>query len=295
MEGVVGEPRAPKKKGRSGVREGSLLGSPLVDQALSIIPGVDESIERGFATVRDRGFTEADARTDFGKWMVAAHRAVAEAHRKAEAEALKKLVDLLLADAGTLPSADSDIREWITAFLRKAAPDFVAFEFRSGQSRKSRAGSVWEKIGEMFLEWNGIPCEKPTGESARRLRQIDKVVPSVQVALTTPDKSIRLSFKTEAREKWRVLIDESRRGYVYLVTLGDDITPDRLVEMADSRLVVYVPREVKEKRPEFKDNPAIRVLDALPVDLRPFVPSRPDKPADLMIPTGTVPDRRPKS
>jgi hypothetical protein len=282
----------PAKKGRGGAREGSLLGSPLVDEALATIPDVDATIAQGFATIRSLGFTEADARTGFGKGMVTAHRAVAEAHRRAETRALDKLVDLLLARAGPLPAAGADVHAWVLAFLRTAAPDFIALEFRSGQARKSRAGSVWEKIGTQFLQWNGIPCEKPTGQNARKLRQIDRVVPSVRVALDTPDRAIRLSFKTEAREKWRVLIDEGRRGHVYLITLGDDVTHDRLKEMAESRLVVYVPREIKESDEEFKKNAALRPLDDLPEDLRRYVPSPPARPKPLMVPVLDVePDK----
>ena len=256
----------PTARGRGGARPGSQLGSALVDQALSGIPGVNEIIAQGFGLITTRGFNEALARTEFGRWMVEAHRAVEECHRRAESLALDRLIDLMIARAGTGPVGDAhfDLHEWVRGFLRTAAPDFVAFEFRSGQARKSRAGSVWEKIGTQFLGWNDIPCEKPTGKSARKLRQIDRVVPSVRVALATPDRAIRLSFKTEAREKWRVLIDESRRGYVYLITLGDDVTHDRLKEMAASRLVVFVPREIKESDEEFRKNAALRPLDDLP-------------------------------
>jgi EcoRII C terminal len=265
--------------GRGGAREGSLLGSSLVDAALSTLPDVDALIEQGFAEIRSRGFTEEKARSEFGKWMVEAHRSVASSHRRAEAHALDRLVDLLIDRDGTLPGTKNDLRRWV----RAAAPDLVAFEFRAGQARKSRAGSVWEKIGTRFLEWNGIPCEKPTGKAARSLHQIDKVVPSVAVALETPDRAIRLSFKTEAREKWRVLIDEGRRGHVYLVTLGDDVTPTRLAEMAESRLVVYVPREIKESESVLKSNATLRTLDDLPNDLRRYVPSGPSPPPPLLV------------
>jgi hypothetical protein len=272
--------------GRGGARKGSLLGSSLVDTALATLPDVDATIEQGFAAIRARGFTEEKARTEFGKWMVEAHQAVATVHRRAEDQALDKLVDLLIDRDRTIPASKDDLRRWV----RAAAPDFVAFEFRAGQARKSRAGSVWEKIGTRFLGWNGIPCEKPTGEAARSLRQIDKVVPSVAVAIETPDRAIRLSFKTEAREKWRVLIDEGRRGHVYLVTLGDDVTPTRLTEMAESRLVVYVPREIKESESGFRANAALRTLDDLPNDLRRYVPQGPSRPSPLMIPLNELPD-----
>lgn len=279
----------PARRGRGGARVGSRLGTDLVTQALATLPDVDTMIDQGFSAIRARGFTDEKARTEFGRWMVEAHKAVAEIHREAEANALDKLIDLLIARGGPPPTDPAEFSGWFRNFLRDAAREFVAFEFRSGQARKSRAGSVWEKVGTRFLEMNGIPCEKPTGASARRLRQIDRVVPSVQAALETADRAIGLSFKTESREKWRVLIDENRRGYVYLVTLGDDMTPDRLREMADSRLVVFVPAEIKG-RAEFKDKSAIRSLDDLPSELRRYIPAGPRRPRSLMVPLDAEPD-----
>lgn len=273
----------PARRGRGGARVGSRLGSDLVSEALATLPDVDVTIEQGFVAIRARGFTEDGAKTEFGRWMVEAHRAVAEAHRTAEAIALDKLIDLLIANARPPPSSD-EFAAWLRMFLREAAPEFVAFEFRSGQARKSRAGSVWEKIGTRFLEWNDIPCEKPTGESARSLRQIDRVVPSVRVAIESPDRAIRLSFKTEAREKWRVLLNESQHGFVYLVTLGDDMTKARLDEIAELRLVVYAPREIKESSPELREAHSLRTLDELPGDLRHFVPPGPRPPRPHMVP-----------
>lgn len=266
----------PARRGRGGARVGSRLGTDLVTEAISTLPTVDASIEQGLAAIRARGFTDDKARTECGGWMVEAHKAVAEIHRAGEAAALDRLIDLLLERAGPPPEKASETPEWIRVFLRDAAREFVAFEFRSGQARKSRAGSVWEKIGTKMLGLNEIPCEKPTGASARRLHQIDRVVPSVRAAIDTPDRAIGLSFKTESREKWRVLIDEARRGYVYLVTLGDDITPDRLREMAEARLVVFVPKGIKE-RAEFRDNVAIRSLDDLPDELRRYVRAGPER------------------
>jgi EcoRII C terminal len=261
-------------KRRPGVRASAVLGSAWVDEVRETIPTVSEQIEAGLAEIRRQGFAEDSARAEFGKWLVSAHRAVEHVYRTAEAAALSMLVDKWV-ESSTLPVPSEDVRIWLREFLSRAARDFTAFEFRAGQSRKSRAGSVWETLGGFFLEWSGIRSEKPTGQAARKLRQIDKVVPSVAVALATPDRAIRLSFKTEAREKWRVLIDEGRRGYVYLVTLGDDITPARLEEMADTRLVAFVPKNVKEGRPEFRDNPSIRVLDELPDEVRRYDPRGP--------------------
>lgn len=263
--------KASKRKGRGGARATAELGSAWVDEVRDSLPLVDEMVEAGFATIRREGFREDLARAEFGKWLVAAQKAVEKIHREREAEALSKLVDLIITGAAP-PSEGEHVMAWARTLLTQAAPEFVAFEFRAGQTRKSRAGSVWEKLGDQFLRWNGVVCEKPTSkEDRRQLRQIDRVVPSVRVAIDTPDQAARLSFKTEAREKWRVLVDESRTGHVFLVTMGEDITADKLPEMASSKIVVFVPSYIKEKSPEFQQTKSLRSLDDLPKNLRRFV------------------------
>jgi hypothetical protein len=239
-----------------------------VDEVRGSLPDVDQLVEAGLKEIRAQGFTEDLAKTEFGKWLVAAQMAVEKIHRETEATALRRLVDLVMSGVAP-PAPTEDVLTWAHALLDRAAPEFVAFEFRAGQTRKARAGSVWEKLGDQFLRWNGIVCEKPTGkEDRRKLRQIDRVVPSVRVAIDTPDQAVRLSFKTEAREKWRVLVDESRTGHVYLVTMGEDLTVDKMPEMASSKIVVFVPAHIKERDPEFQKAPSIRTLDDLPKNLR---------------------------
>jgi hypothetical protein len=245
-----------------------MLGSAWVDQVREAVPDVDLLVKEGLDAIRAEGFREELAVTEFGKWLVAAQRAVEKIHREREAEALSKLVDLIVTGVAP-PSEGEHVMAWARNLLAHAAPEFVAFEFRAGQTRKARAGSVWEKLGDQFLRWNNIVCEKPTGrEDRRKLRQIDRVVPSVRVAIDTPDQAVRLSFKTEAREKWRVLVDEGRTGHVYLVTMGEDLTVDKIPEMAVSKIVVFVPSSIKNSRPEFLTATNIRALDDLPKNLR---------------------------
>ena len=275
-----------RKSNRGGVRPTADLGSAWVDEVRARIPGVADQFEEGIGVVRAQGFDNGKARTEFGRWMVASHRAIETVYRTAEDRALEELVKRWV-ESATMPAQGDDVRAWARDLLSRASLDFRAFEFRAGQTRKSRAGSVWERLGHLFLSLNDIPNEKPSGKDAKKLRQIDLVVPSVGVAIDDPDRAARLSFKTEAREKWRVLIDESRRGHVYLVTLGDDVTEDRVEEMADSRLVVYVPEAIKNSSPKFKQSHALRTLDELVGDLQRYVPSGPPR-TTLMVPTPAI-------
>lgn len=52
-----------------------------------------------------------------------------------------------------------------------------------------------------LLELIGVPAQTPRGQAARRLGRIDIVVPSTEVALTTPDKAIFLTCKRTLRER----------------------------------------------------------------------------------------------
>lgn len=259
------------KRGKGGVRAGSKMGSDLVQTALDTIPEVDAILEVAIKRLQTQGLTKAAVTADYETAILSAIRVSEEVYREEESKAQDRLVDLLIQKTGPAPALDTkfDLHEWARGFLLHAAPDFVAFEFRSGQARKSRAGSSWEKLNDAFLKLSGIRLAKPTKrDDARELRQIDRVVPSVRVAVDTPDQAARLSFKTEAREKWRVLLDERRTGHVFLVTLGEDLTVSKLPEQESANIVVYVPQEVKDRFPEFKRSRSLRPMNNLVKDLR---------------------------
>ncbi len=240
-----------------------------VDDALATIPNVDGIIAEALDRLRKaEGFSPEHIMKDFGAALVKLEATAFAIYKVHEKAGLRRLVDSHLKDVneGTGSSKDG-----VRKVLEAAAPEIQEFEFRAGQSRKSRGGSTWEKLGPALLEVMGVKCEKPTGADARSFNQIDRIVPSVEVARNRPDQAIFLSFKRTTRERWRTLVDERRLGYLYLVTGGEDITEAKLGEMETKKIIAYVPQHVKEKSPEFRKSKAVRPFNELPKDLRRYL------------------------
>jgi hypothetical protein len=241
---------------------------PLVAAARATIPSVDDISAEAFRNLRKDGLTDDHVRADFGDVLVRAEHEIERVYRMYEAKALDLLVDHYSPKLTAVLDGDGKAGG-IRRIVDEAFDDVVAFEFSGGQSRKSRAGSAWEKLGPRLLDLIGIPCEKPTGEAAERYNQIDRIVPSIEMADNKPEQVIFLSFKRTFREKWRVLVDESRHGYVLLVSLGigQDITKKKIREMSKKKLVVYVPHEVKHRSKFFEEAGSLREFNELPRDL----------------------------
>ena len=243
----------------------------MVAAARATIPSVDALIAEAIHDLRAAGLTDEQVRADFGAALVKVEGEIETVYRRYEARALETLAESYLSRFEAIPN-NQQRKENLKRVLMEAAHDIVGFEFSGGQSRKSRAGSTWEKITQQTLDLMGFPMEKPTGADARRFNQIDRIVPSIAVARERPDQAVYLSFKRTFREKWRVLVDESRLGYLYLVTLGDptDITEDRVREMETKKIIAYVPKSVKDSTSFFQASRALREFNDLPRDLHRF-------------------------
>ncbi len=237
-----------------------------MDKALGTIPSVDHIIEDAIAHLRRTGgFSREDIIKDFGVALVNLERTAYGIYTEHEKKALDKLIDMHMS---SVSDEDTVTRETLRSVLTKVTPDIKDFEFRAGQSRKARGGSTWEKIGPALLDTMGVPSEKPTGKDARRFNQIDRIVPSVTVAKKKPEQAIYLSFKRTTRERWRVLVNEGRLGFLYLVTQGKDITESKLKEMEARRIIAYVPQKIKEQSRVFHESNHVRPFNDLPRDLQ---------------------------
>jgi hypothetical protein len=239
----------------------------IVGKALSTIPEVDEIIRLAFRRLRTT--VKLSRRTilrDFGDALVKLETTAFGIYKEKEARAFAWLLETISTEIPEKLRKTEAVE-----LLRTAGPLIREFEFRAGQSRKSRGGSTWEKLGPALLETMGVRCEKPTGMEARFFNQIDRVVPSIATARRRPDQAIYLSFKRTTRERWRTLVDEGRLGYLYLVTQGSDITEAKLRDMAAKKIIAYVPESVKNKSVAFKESRSVRPFNELPKDLSRFL------------------------
>ena len=143
------------------------------------------------------------------------------------------------------------------------------FESRAAQSRRSRAGSTMEKAIGRLLDLIDIPHEKPSGEYAKVFAWVDFLIPSVQEALDRPDASVFISSKRTTRERWKQVISERARNYVYLIVHDpSDISLTKVDAIESDKIILYVYDEIKEEH--YQDKRNVRKLNDLPRDLERF-------------------------
>jgi len=136
--------------------------------------------------------------------------------------------------------------------------------------RKARGGGTFEKLVKKMLIAMGIPVERPKGKSSRGLRRIDLVIPSVKVALDTPDRAIFLTLKRTLRERWKQEIPQvGVNQRVYLLTIDEDLSESKAREIHEKGLIAFVRDEIKQ-RGELRGMSWIRSLSSLPEELRAY-------------------------
>jgi len=146
----------------------------------------------------------------------------------------------------------------------------IEFEKSASQMRKARAGQAFEIYVQKLLEMMKVPCEKPMGKERDKLNRTDLVVPDKSTAFKQPDRAKFLSMKTTLAERWKQVVPEQNKGWaVYLLTLDEKLSKNKAREIDRSRIVLFVPDEVKSRK-DLKDVNGVRSLSDLPEHLVQF-------------------------
>lgn len=165
-------------------------------------------------------------------------------------------------------------REW-EYFISEASKLFAEFgilvqnfEKVFGNMRKSRGGKNFERAVLKLLNLIDIIAEVPSGKAKEQLRRIDIVIPSIRVALETPDRAIFLTCKRTLRERWKQEIPQVRLNQrVYLLTIDEKLSRKKAEEINEKALIAFVRDEIKQVE-HIRDMPWIRKLSDLPRELR---------------------------
>lgn len=137
-----------------------------------------------------------------------------------------------------------------------------------GNMRKARGGKTFEKVILKLLKFIDIKGDVPSGEAKEKLRRIDIVVPSVEIALKTPDRAIFLTCKRTLRERWKQEVPQARLNQrIYLLTIDDDLSESKAEEINEKGLIAFVRDELKESK-HLKEKAWIRRLNDLPMELQ---------------------------
>ena len=133
------------------------------------------------------------------------------------------------------------------------------------QSRRSRAGKTFEGIIYFLYENFGYTFNSQAQVGRKTFSNlglgkiVDSILPSVEAFNERRDKTIIGSMKTTLRERWQEVVEEVSRSNIpciYLLTVDDDISENKAIQMGNHNIVLVVLNSVKNQ-PHLKDKRSI--------------------------------------
>jgi len=119
-----------------------------------------------------------------------------------------------------------------------------------------------------LLNFIGVKCEMPKGKIKEKLKRIDIVIPSEELAIKKPDRAIFITCKRTLRERWKQEVPAARpnrRRRIYLITIDEELSENKVKEIVGKGLIVFVRDEIKKR---FKYNSRVRKLSDLPKEVK---------------------------
>lgn len=122
------------------------------------------------------------------------------------------------------------------------------------QSRRSRAGQVFEGIIYYLYEYFGYPYGSQAQVGRQQFTQlglgklVDSVLPGLEEFDKRRNKTIVGSMKTTLRERWQEVVEEVARANIpsiHLLTVDDDISEAKALQMGQHNIVLVVLNSVK--------------------------------------------------
>lgn len=122
-------------------------------------------------------------------------------------------------------------------------------------SRRSRAGTSFERIIHHIIDAKGIPYDKQskTGTAvfakAGLGKKVDGLVPSIEAYGKIRSRCAILTMKTTLRERWQEVVEEIERTkvpHIYLLTLDDALNDSNLETMKNHNITLVVPDYVQK-------------------------------------------------
>lgn len=124
------------------------------------------------------------------------------------------------------------------------------------QSRRSRAGTAFERIIRHVIDIHGFPCDDQSKIGSENFDQgnlgkiVDGLIPGIDAYKEHRSKCAILTMKTTLRERWQEVVEELHRTnvpHVYLLTLDEAINDSLLDTMRNHNITLVAPLYVKEK------------------------------------------------
>lgn len=130
------------------------------------------------------------------------------------------------------------------------------------QSRRSRAGTAFEKIIRYVIDAKGFPCDDQSKAGTQMFESlglgkiVDGLIPGIAGYNENRTKCAVITMKTTLRERWQEVVEELERTKipnVYLLTLDDKLNKSSLATMRNHNITVVAPRYVQEANPAEKN------------------------------------------
>lgn len=124
------------------------------------------------------------------------------------------------------------------------------------QSRRSRAGTSFERVIRHVIDIFGFPCDDQSKAGTELFEKIglgkivDGLLPGLKQYNEHRAKCAVLTMKTTLRERWQEVVEELHRTnvpHIYLLTLDDDISESKLATMKSHNITLVAPDFVKQR------------------------------------------------
>ncbi len=139
-------------------------------------------------------------------------------------------------------------------YAGEISPYIYELSLSNTQSRRSRAGKTFEQIIYHLYRQFEFPfsSQEVVGKAQFKDKGLGKIVdsllPSIEAFQKRRDKVIIGTMKTTLRERWQEVIEEiARTGLpnIHLLTIDDDISESKAVQMSKHNVVLVVLHHVK--------------------------------------------------
>jgi len=150
----------------------------------------------------------------------------------------------------------SRLRDFFGDFAGQIYPYIYRLSLSNTQSRRSRAGKVFEGIIYGLYDILEYPYESQATVGSQNFKSkklgeiVDSLLPNLEAFEQRRDKVIIGTMKTTLRERWQEVIEEiNRTGLpsIYLLTVDEDISSNKVEQMANHNVILVVYKEVKEQ------------------------------------------------
>jgi hypothetical protein len=146
------------------------------------------------------------------------------------------------------------LREFFGDYAGKIYPYIYRLSLSNTQSRRSRAGKVFEGIVYGLYDVLGYPYESQATVGSKNFKTqrlgkiVDSLLPNLESFEQRRDKVIIGTMKTTLRERWQEVIEEiNRTGIpsIYLLTADEEISVPKVEQMANHNVILVVYHSVK--------------------------------------------------